>query len=142
MKKSELRELIREYVRNILKEDDYKQPDDESSMAKAQLTSIQDSTTKLMSLIGDNDQLDAWVQAKLTKAEDYLDAAAGYLASENVNENTINEDIDIHNDESAMKALEDIAVNMTKWKGSEGAHYTDLLEKVIDFLKYGNHRTS
>jgi hypothetical protein len=142
MKKSELRELIREYVRNILKEDDYKQPDDESSMAKAQLTSIQDSTTKLMSLIGDNDQLDAWVQAKLTKAEDYLDAAAGYLASENVNENTINEDIDIHNDESAMKALEDIAVNMTKWKGSEGAHYTDLLEKVIDFLKYGNHRTN
>jgi hypothetical protein len=142
MKKSELRELIREYVRNILKEDDYKQPDDESSMAKAQLTSIQDSTTKLMSLIGDNDQLDAWVQAKLTKAEDYLDAAAGYLASENVNENTINEDIDIHNDESAMKALEDIAVNMTKWKGSEGAHYADLLEKVIDFLKYGNHRTN
>ena len=54
----------------------------------------------------------------------------------------VNEAIDIHNDESAMKALEDIAVNMTKWKGSEGAHYTDLLEKVIDFLKYGNHRTS
>jgi hypothetical protein len=142
MKKSELTELIREYVRTILKEDDYKQPDDESSMAKAQLTSIQDSTTKLMSLIGDNDQLDAWVQAKLTKAEDYLDAAAGYLASENVNENSINEDIDIHNDESAMKALEDIAVNMSKWKGSEGAHYADLLEKVIDFLKYGNHRTN
>ena len=142
MKKSELRQVIREYVRNILKEDDYKQPNDESSMAKAQLQSIQDNVTKLMSLIGDNDQLDAWVQAKLTKAEDYLDAAAGYLASENVNENTINEDIDIHNDESAMKALEDIAVNMTKWKGSEGAHYADLLEKVIDFLKYGNHRTS
>ena len=54
----------------------------------------------------------------------------------------VNEAIDIHNDESAMKALEDIAVNMIKWKGSEGAHYTDLLEKVIDFLKYGNHRTS
>ena len=54
----------------------------------------------------------------------------------------VNEAIDIHNDESAMKALEDIAVNMTKWKGSEGAHYTDLLEKVIDFLKYGNHRTN
>ena len=48
----------------------------------AQLKSIQDNVTKLMSLIGDNDQLDAWVQAKLTKAEDYLDAAAGYLASE------------------------------------------------------------
>jgi len=82
MKKSELRLVIREYVRDILKEDDYKQPNDESSMAKAQLQSIQDNVTKLMSLIGDNDQLDAWVQAKLTKAEDYLDAVAGYLASE------------------------------------------------------------
>ena len=67
---------------NMLKEDDWKQSNDESSMAKAQLQSIQDNVTKLMSLIGDNDQLDAWVQAKLTKAEDYLDAAAGYLASE------------------------------------------------------------
>ena len=82
MKKSELQSIIREHVRNVLKEDDYKQPNDESSMAKAQLQSIQDNVTKLMSLIGDNDQLDAWVQAKLTKAEDYLDAAAGYLASE------------------------------------------------------------
>ena len=63
-------------------------------------------------------------------------------ASQKKNESVVNEAIDIHNDESAMKALEDIAVNMTKWKGSEGAHYTDLLEKVIDFLKYGNHRTN
>jgi hypothetical protein len=34
------------------------------------------------SIIGDDEQLDAWIQSKLTKAEDYLDAAAGYLESE------------------------------------------------------------
>ncbi len=65
-----------------INEDDHLQPDDESSMAKAQLRSIQSNASKLMNLLGDDDQLDAWVQAKLTKAEDYLDSAAGYTESE------------------------------------------------------------
>jgi len=63
-------------------EDDHLQPDDESSMAKAQLKSIQSNASKLIDIIGDDEQLDAWIQSKLTKAEDYLDAAAGYLESE------------------------------------------------------------
>jgi hypothetical protein len=71
-----------EEVAEGLNEDDHLQPDDESSMAKAQLRSIQSNASKMMDLLGDNDQLDAWVQAKLTKAEDYLDSAAGYTESE------------------------------------------------------------
>lgn len=67
--------------RNIA-EDDHLQSDDESSMAKSQLRSIQSNTSRLMDIIGDDEQLDAWVQSKLTKAEDYLDAVAGYLESE------------------------------------------------------------
>jgi hypothetical protein len=63
-------------------EDDHLQPNDETSMAKAQLRSIQSNASKMMDLLGDDDQLDAWVQAKLTKAEDYLDSAAGYTESE------------------------------------------------------------
>ena len=63
-------------------EDDHLQSDDESSMAQSQLKSIQSNASKLMDIIGDDEQLDAWVQSKLTKAEDYLDAAAGYLESE------------------------------------------------------------
>jgi hypothetical protein len=63
-------------------EDDHLQSDDESSMAKAQLRSIQSNASKMMDLLGDDDQLDAWVQSKLTKAEDYLDAVAGYTESE------------------------------------------------------------
>lgn len=65
-----------------LQEDDHLQPDDETSMAKAQIKSIQSNASKLMNLLGDDDQLDAWVQAKLTKAEDYMDAVAGYTESE------------------------------------------------------------
>ena len=51
-------------------------------MAKAQLKSIQSNASKLMNLLGDDEQLDAWVQSKLTRAEDYLDATAGYMESE------------------------------------------------------------
>ncbi|QQO91871.1 hypothetical protein immuto35A_191 [Flavobacterium phage vB_FspM_immuto_3-5A] len=69
-------------LKESLNEDDYLQPDDESSMAKAQLRSIQSNASKMIDLLGDDDQLDAWVQAKLTKAEDYLDSAAGYTESE------------------------------------------------------------
>jgi hypothetical protein len=58
------------------------EPDDESSMAKSQLKSIQSNASKLMNIIGDNKQLEAWVQSKLTTAEDYLDAVAGYLQSQ------------------------------------------------------------
>lgn len=69
-------------INKYINEDDYLQSDDESSMAKSQLKSIQSNASKLMNIIGDDEQLDAWIQSKLTKAEDYLDAAAGYLESE------------------------------------------------------------
>ena len=70
-----------QFNKNI-NEDDWQQPDDESSMAKAQLKSIQSNASKLMDIIGDDEQLEAWVQSKLTTAEDYLDAVAGYLESQ------------------------------------------------------------
>ena len=46
----------------------------------------------------------------------------------------LNEAVNIQDDESAIKAIEDVAVNMTKWKGSEGAHYLELLNQVIDYF--------
>ena len=65
-----------------INEDDWMQADDESDMANAQIRSIHSNASKIENLIGDGDQLDAWVQAKLTKAEDYLDSVAGYLEGE------------------------------------------------------------
>ena len=70
------------YVAENLNEDDWMQADDESDMANSQLRSIHSNASKIENLIGDGDQLDAWVQAKLTKAEDYLDSVAGYLEGE------------------------------------------------------------
>jgi len=74
-----------------LNEDDWKQSDDESDMAKSQLQSIQSNAAKLMSMIEDNEQLDAWVQAKLTKAEDYLNSVEGYLTGEDAQERGLGE---------------------------------------------------
>ena len=69
-------------LRNI-KEDDWKQHDDESDMAKSQLSSIHTNTVKLLDMIESNDQLDAWVQSKLTKAQDYLQSVYDYMKSQN-----------------------------------------------------------
>jgi len=69
-------------VNQNIPENHHLQSDDESSMAKSQLKSIQSNASKLMDILHDDEQLDAWVQSKLTKAEDYLDAVAGYLESE------------------------------------------------------------
>ena len=66
----------------MLKEDDWMQKDDESDMADSQLTSIKQNVDKLANLIDNGEQLDAWVQSKLTKAQDYLQSVSDYLQSE------------------------------------------------------------
>ena len=53
--------------------------DDEGRMAKSQLHKMREYTDKLTSMLDDNTQLEGWVQAKLTKASDYLSAVFHYL---------------------------------------------------------------
>lgn len=67
-----------------LTEDDWMQPDDESDMAHSQLYSIKHLSSELCDIIDDGEQLDAWVQAKLTKAEDYLQSVYNYIKGEEV----------------------------------------------------------
>ena len=68
-------------LKNI-KEDDWKQTDDESDMAKSQLSSIHSNAVKLLDMIESNEQLDAWVQSKLTKDQDYLQSVYDYMQGE------------------------------------------------------------
>jgi hypothetical protein len=65
-----------------INEDDWMQKDDESDMADSQLKSIQSNASKLMNMIDNDEQLDAWVQAKLTKSQDYLQSVNDYLTGE------------------------------------------------------------
>jgi len=53
--------------------------DDEGRMAKSQLHKMREYTDKLTAMLDDNTQLEGWVQAKLTKASDYLSAVFHYL---------------------------------------------------------------
>jgi flagellar biosynthesis/type III secretory pathway chaperone len=95
--------------KKALKEDDWMQADDESDMAKSQLKSIQSNASKLMSMIDNNEQLDAWVQAKITKAEDYLNSVEGYLKGEEVQQYGLYENVN----ESLAKKVEEIIKAIT-----------------------------
>jgi len=57
-------------------------PDEEGSMANRQLQQIAEYSHELMSMIGDNTQLEAWVQSKITKAADYISTVKHYLKYE------------------------------------------------------------
>ena len=56
--------------------------DHEYSMARSELSTILDAVKKLQSKIENGEgSLEAWVQSKITKAADYIDTAADYVAS-------------------------------------------------------------
>ena len=51
-------------------------------MAKRQLKHINEYSGELMHMLGDNEQLEAWVQSKITKAADYISTVKHYLEYE------------------------------------------------------------
>jgi hypothetical protein len=55
----------------------------EGQMFKAQLLSIMKNSQKLYHMIDESDELEDWVQSKITLAEDYLQAVYGYIAYQN-----------------------------------------------------------
>jgi len=56
--------------------------DHEGKMARSQLMRTATNASDLLQLIQEPDQLPSWVQAKLTKASDYLEAVRSYLQYE------------------------------------------------------------
>jgi len=57
------------------------QPDHEHSMARSELSTIERAVKRLKSKMKGEGNIEAWVQSKITKAADYIDAAADYLDS-------------------------------------------------------------
>ena len=53
--------------------------DDEGKMAVGQLSSLIKNAQSLIKIMNDNKQLDGWVQAKITKASDYINSVQEYL---------------------------------------------------------------
>jgi len=66
--------------------------DYEGDMAKSELNAIADMSKKMSSKMKDDDQLEAWVQSKITKAKDYIRAAHDnmmYDKTKDVNESEL-----------------------------------------------------
>lgn len=55
----------------------------EGEMFKGQLLSIMKNAQKLYHMIDESDEIEDWVQSKITLAEDYLQAVYGYMAYQN-----------------------------------------------------------
>jgi len=53
--------------------------DHEHSMIRTELKVAMESIQKLMKHMGGEGNVEAWVQSKITKAADYLQAAANYI---------------------------------------------------------------
>ena len=74
-------------VDNCVKEDDAEDPanygeyDREGDMAKDDLRTIDDAAQELYDILNSEDNLPEWVQAKITKAADYIDTARDYIKS-------------------------------------------------------------
>ena len=56
--------------------------DHEGKMARADLFKLAQYSFKLFKMLDDNQQLDGWVQAKITKAADYIASVYHYLEYE------------------------------------------------------------
>jgi hypothetical protein len=56
--------------------------DHEGQMAKADLMSIHKKAAEIYNMLGDNEELEGWVQAKITKAAEYINAIHNNLSYE------------------------------------------------------------
>ena len=66
----------------------YGEYDQEGDMAKDDLRTINDAAKELYSILDADENLPEWVQAKITKAMDYIDTARDYLKSNKYAEDT------------------------------------------------------
>jgi hypothetical protein len=73
-----------EHKGNAPSSDDKAEYDQEGRMAKSDLKTAKDAADELRSILDDDENLPEWVQAKITKAVDYLDTARDYMKDNDV----------------------------------------------------------
>lgn len=84
--------------------------DYEGKMAKAQLISIVKNAKDLFDSMDDNTQLKAWIQSKLSKAEDYISSVRTYLDGESLSTTTplVHDGQPVRDDEGAALNIGDV----------------------------------
>jgi hypothetical protein len=81
-KNTDMRESILMPRFNFLNEDHHKECSDEVAMAKIQLKSLINDAGEILQSLDKCEQLDAWVQSKLSIAEDYITTVRKYMQYE------------------------------------------------------------
>tara|TARA_Y100000114_G_scaffold154101_1_gene175406 strand:- start:213 stop:830 length:618 start_codon:yes stop_codon:yes gene_type:complete len=78
---SELKQIIQEEI-DSLNEGGY----GEGSMARSQLGRTAELALMLQDMIGDDTNLEEWVESKITKSQDYLSSVLNYMRGEQLSE--------------------------------------------------------
>ncbi len=83
---SELKEIIQQEI-DSLAEGGY----GEGSMARSQLGRTAEIAVMLQDMIGDDTDLEEWVESKITKSQDYLSSVLNYMRGEQLSEKELTE---------------------------------------------------
>jgi hypothetical protein len=70
---------MKKFTEFVAEEKDPNEYDQEGEMAINQLSNIIDAAEDLISMLDEDENLPEWAQAKITKAEDYLDGVRDYM---------------------------------------------------------------
>jgi hypothetical protein len=60
--------------------------DYEGEMARSELKSLIANAQELLKMLGEDSEIEAWVQSKITKAADYVSSVRNYMVGDSVNE--------------------------------------------------------
>lgn len=105
----------------------------EGEMLKAQLMSIMSNAKKLYHMIDSDDQFEDWLQSKITIAEDYIQAAYGYLTYYNAGEDGEVSEDDWDGEE--FNGEED-------WDEIEEEDWNDEMESIQPSMQSPNYMTA
>jgi len=92
--KGKQKKLPDELQSAIIKKSVKEELDYEGEMAKSELRNIIQNAQELMNSLDDDTQLEAWVQSKLTKANDYLNSVTQYLGYQNTKQGPTDETLE------------------------------------------------
>ena len=60
--------------------------DYEGEMVRGELKALIANAQELLKMLGEDDEIEAWVQSKITKAADYVSSVRNYMVGDSVNE--------------------------------------------------------
>ena len=104
--------------------------DHEYSMARSELKTIADAVKRLQMKVGRGEgDLEAWVQSKITKAADYIDTAADYVASGEMDEE-VSMKIDI-NKQKAERRKNIIGRTHLTTSGDESSQEQETSQNIV-----------